>query len=485
VRRLFSVRDVELRKIVAFALLYFAIFAALTALDGVAISLFLQRVGAAALPRFFGVVALANVAAVGLYVALAERCSSVRMFVVLAVALGLTCVGGWWIFGGDAPPAGAMAYGLLYALREVFQALFLLHFATFLQRFFTRAQLHQVMPLVYAGGRLGGMVGGALLTHASGSIGVVNLLLVGAFVGLWAAGGAVALHLRFAPVSAADDDQPATGVRGGHGRSARELDRAARSSMRGFLESLLRSPLLLWHSISTVAYIAARYVLAFQYNGFFEARFASEVELAAFLGIYAQVALGVSLFVQLFLLGRIVRWIGLGATQFGYAALVVVAAFLHAVAPTLAVAVFARFVEQELRLAVRNPTNQLVTNLLSRPLRTRLRCWNAGIVTPAATLATSAALGASVTVAAPLAVPVLGLACGFAYLVTNRRMNLAYSETPVDDSGPYARAPTLRLEGARRPAARSGDGHTVLPSGRRLVADRRGTPTLRLHPGPG
>jgi hypothetical protein len=485
-RRVFAVHDVCPRKIVAFALLYFTIFCALTALDGVAVSLFVKRVGAAELPRYFGVVALGNLVAVGLYVLFADRFSSVRVFVGLAIGLSLACIGSWWVFGGDTQRLGAAPHGLLYAMREVFQALFLLHFATFLQRFFTRAQLHQVMPLVYAGGRLGGMAGGLLLTHAGATLGLVNLLLVGAFVGFWAAGGAVALYLRFAPVNDATDDEPASVVRGGRGRSARELDRCARGSMRGFLETLLRSPLLLWHSLSSVAYIGCRYVLAYQYSNFFEARFESEVELAAFLGLYAQLALAVSLVVQLFLLTRIVGWIGLRATQFGYATMLLVALLLHAVHPTLAVAVFGRFVEQELRFAVRNPTNQLVTNLLSRPLRTRLRCWTAGIVTPAATMVTSVALGATSSAAWPLAVPVLGLAAGFAYLVTNRQMNLAYTEAPIDHGGAHARTPTVRLEpGGRSPSQAESPWRCAVESTRRAVAPRSRMPTLRLRPGSG
>lgn len=471
---------VDSRRTLAFALLYFAIFSALTALDGVAVSLFVKRVGAESLPQYFGVIALGNLAAVGLYVLFAERFSSVRVFVGLAAGLSLSCLGVWWILGSTEE--GTAPYGLLYALREVFQALFLLHFATFLQRFFTRDQLHQVMPLVYAGGRLGGMAGGLLLTHAGASLGIVNLLLVGAVIALWVAGGAVALHLRFAPVTDAGDDEAASQLRGARGRSARELDRCARESMRGFFESMTRSPLLLWHSVSAVAYIGCRYVLAFQYSAFFETHFASEVELAAFLGVYAQIALGLSLVTQLFFVSRLVRWVGLRGTQFGYATLVFAALALQALHPTLAVAVFGRFVEQELRFALRNPTNQIVTNFLSRPLRTRLRCWNAGIVTPAATMATSVALGVTSAAAWPLAVPVLGLGLGFAYVVTNRLMNLGYTERP-SAGGHDARTATVRLGRMSPPAARDA-WMTVVESSRRAIALTK-TPTLRLRPGPG
>ena len=460
--RWFCVQGVDPRRTIAFGLLYFAIFSALTLLDGVAISMFVKRVGAEELPQYFGVIAIANLVAVGLYVPFAERFSSVRVFVGLAAGLSLSCLGAWWCLTDES--ASTAFYGSLYAAREVFQALFLLHFGTFLQRFFSRKQLKQVMPLVYAGGRVGGMAGGAVLTHAGASLGLVNLLLVAAVVALWVAGGAVALSLRFRPADDARDDEASTAL----DARAQEFDRRARESARGFFDALRRSPLLLWHSISGVAYIGCRYVLAFQYSTFFEGHFADEVELAAFLGVYAQVALGASLVLQLFLVTRLVRWVGLRGTQFGYAVCVMAALGLSAVHPTLAVAVFGRFVEQELRLGLRNPTNQLVLNFLSRPLRVRMRCWNAGVVTPVATMATSLSLGVATAAALPLAVPALGLAVGFAYFVSNRFMNLSYTEKTTLGQ--------LVESKARRDEVRTRSGIRVGP-----VPAMARTPTLRLR----
>jgi ATP:ADP antiporter, AAA family len=455
--RLFAVRNVDPRRTIAFGLLYFAVFAALTLLDGVAISLFVKRVGAESLPQYFGVIAVVNLLAVGVYVLFAERFSSVRVFVGLAVGLSMSCLGAWWCLGEDGS-GGSLTYGALYAAREMFQALFLLHFGTFLQRFFSRAQLRQVMPLVYAGGRVGGMAGGAVLTHIGASLGLVNLLLIGALVALWVAGGAVALNLRFRPCDDPRDEEAATALRGGVGSTAQDLDRRARESWRGFFDALRRSPFLYWHSLSAVAYIGCRYVLAFQYSTFFETHFASEVELATFLGIYAQIALGLSLVMQLFVVTRLVRWIGVRGAQLGYATAVLAALALNAVHPSLVIAVFGRFVEQELRLGLRNPTNQLALNFLSRPLRVRVRSWNAGVVTPLATMATSLALGMAGTLASAVAVPALGLGVGFAYFVSNRLLNLSYTEkTTARPSRSVSKrsslAPTYRAS-ASHPGAR-------------------------------
>ena len=68
---------------------------------------------------------------------------------------------------------------------------------------------------------------------------------------------------------------------------------------------------------------------------------------------------------------------------------------------TMATALFARFLETELRLGLRNPLMQMITNTFSRPLRIRVRAWTMGLLTPMGTglasglLGTLALLGAS------------------------------------------------------------------------------------------
>jgi hypothetical protein len=140
--------------------------------------------------------------------------------------------------------------------------------------------------------------------------------------------------------------------------------------------------------------MVTRWCLNYRYSTYFEERFQGTAALAEFLGRYTQIALLVSLAVQLFLVNRLVARFGVGVAYLGYAALVFAGALLVVPALTLGVALFARFLETELRLGLRNPLMQLVSNKFSKPLRLRVRAWTMGLLTPLGTALASALLGA-------------------------------------------------------------------------------------------
>src|SRR5262249_51826397 len=105
--------------------------------------------------------------------------------------------------------------------------LVLMHFGTYLQDYFTRAELDWVLPVVYAGGRVGGIAGGWLLARFSPALGPLNLVPV--FLGLYLVCLLLvtALSWRTRPVHAPEDERGDAGVatpegakgwRGGRGR---------------------------------------------------------------------------------------------------------------------------------------------------------------------------------------------------------------------------------------------------------------------------
>src|SRR5439155_8676196 len=103
--------------------------------------------------------------------------------------------------GGDGPPAW---YGALLVTREVAFTLVLMHFGTYLQDYFSRDQLDRVLPVVYAGGRVGGLAGGAMLQWLSRPLGPINAAPL--FAGLClAAVAAVEVLARAAPRAPAGD----------------------------------------------------------------------------------------------------------------------------------------------------------------------------------------------------------------------------------------------------------------------------------------
>jgi hypothetical protein len=150
---------------------------------------------------------------------------------------------------------------------------------------------------------------------------------------------------------------------------------------------------LRWLLISSGLFMIVRWFLNYEYNHFFEHHFASEAELAEFLGRYTQWALLASFALQLLFVNRLVRFAGLRGAVGLPVVLLLLGMGRNLWELTLLAAVWSRLLESELRFGLRNPINQLVTNQFSRPDRVRVRAWTLGALNPVAALLGSITLG--------------------------------------------------------------------------------------------
>ena len=405
--RLLLLESGQLRRAAPFFGLYICLFAALTLADGLSLTLFVTRVGADQLPKYFAMSAACVVLAMAWYLRRAERCSESSMF--LGILTGpLVLFLAIWI-GLQTQLLSAQQLGLLFVGREVASALVLLHFGAYLQDFFTRSELNRVMPVIYAGGRVGGIMGAAALEHASSWMDVAHLLLL--LTAMLSLGllGVVWIGRKVAPI---EDPLPAAVE-----QTVASLEERATCCLSGFLKFVWKSPLLFWITASTVAYFGCRACLNFQYSQTFEAAWTDEAALAAFLGRYTQWALLASLVIQLVLINRSIHWLGLHGTQLVYAALVAGVAAAGWGGMTLSMALFARFVESELRFGLRNPVSQMIVNQFPKIVRTRTRAWSLGLVIPLSTLTFSAMLAGLLAVGFSHWIPAVALTAGLVYLV--------------------------------------------------------------------
>lgn len=389
--RLLYLRPGELGRLFPFFLVYFLLSTAFTLADGLSQSLFVQVVGPANLPRVYALVAVGNLVVMALYLRLAERGGSVPSFhAILGLCVLIYAVS--WVFL-KVLQANGVWYGVLYAAREIGFTLVLMHFGNFLNDWFTRDELDRVLPMVYSGGRVGGMAGGFLLQRLAEPLGLLNLLWV--FNGMCLAGMVLIgwVAWRYPPLDHGDEHVGDPGLKPLRDGAAADAEHRARTTFGGFLRFVWASPLLFWLTVTMAVFIFCRWILNYQYNAFFAGYFADDVAMAEFLGLYTQIALAGSLVIQLFVVSRLIAWIGLKGAHFLYGLLLAGAAFLNLGEMTLAAAVFARLVESELRFGLRNPVQQLITNKFSKSLRVRIRAWSFGTVIPLATLVSSALLG--------------------------------------------------------------------------------------------
>jgi ATP/ADP translocase len=419
VSRLLYLQPGQFRRAWPFLLLYMALFAALTLADGLSLALFVARVGAERLPRFQALSAVLVMLSVGVYLWAAGRLPSERVFIgILAGPMLLfALIAAGYIYGAPAGPG----LGLLFVGREVMFALVLLHFGAYLQDYFLRAELNRVMPVIYAGGRIGGILGGALLEHGSRYVQPPQLLLLIVLLLAACIAGVKLIHRVAATVDEPDEpDSP-------HRSESSRVQ--STSSPPSFFSLVWRSPLLFWITVGTTALFFCRSGLALECSLCFEARFARDVELAQFLGRYAQIALVISLVLQLFVVNRLVDRMGLGCAHLAYAALLAAAAVSGWGGMTLAAAVYARFVEGELRYGLRNPVAQMTVNFFPKPIRTQVRAWSLGFLIPAATLVASLGLDALLRAGSQRGIAFLTIAAGVAYLVASLGLAATIPET--------------------------------------------------------
>jgi hypothetical protein len=382
VSRLLFLEPGQLRRAWMFFVFYVVLFAALTLADGLSLALFVARLGAAELPRYQALSAVCVMLSVGWYLHAAGGRDRRRTFAMILLAPLVMFVGVWGGLLLQMRPEPVL--GLLFLARELAFALVLLHFGEYLQDYFTRAELNRVMPVIYAGGRVGGMAAGAALEHASVAVAPVHLLLLLAALLAVCILGIHAIARWGYPLQATGAIETQTSAP------------VAQPPSEAFLPLLWKSRLLFWISASTIALFVCRTGLSLECNRCFQREFSGDAELARFLGRYAQIALAVSLPFQLFVVGRLVASIGLRGAQLTYAMLIAAAALCGWGEMSLAAAIFARFVETELRYGMRNPVAQMTVNLFPQHVRTQARAWSLGILIPAATLA--AALGLDVLV---------------------------------------------------------------------------------------
>lgn len=382
ISKILFIKPGEFSKLLPFFCVYFAILTAFTLADGLSMSLLVMRMGVAHLPEYYALIGIANFFVVGLYMMYAERLNSLWVFQgILGLSL-LSYLVGWWAltFGTDQN----VWYGLLFASREIGFILVLMHFGTFLQEYFTRDEMNRILPIVYSAGRIGGISGGLLLSQLSTVTGLRPLLLV--FVAILLV-SMVALHFvarycRFHYCGKEERSDSTSGL-------SDDLEKEARQSVVGFLKYVRGSQLLFWITVTTILFLICRWFLNFQYNTFFSQHFESASEMASFLGFYTQLAMFASLLIQLLLVNRLVAWFGVQGVWLLYASLLLLGMVVCAFPMTLGIAIFARLIESELRLGLRNPIMQLLTNKFSKAIRVRVRAWSLGFLTPVGTFCAS------------------------------------------------------------------------------------------------
>ena len=350
-RRLVDIRDNEARAVwTSFAYFFFVLasyFILRPIRDEVA-----AATGVRNLPWMFAGTLAATLVLNPLFAALVVRYAPRRFIPVAYHFFGLNLLGFYLLMRFADQTTGSLSAlwtgRTFFVWTSVFNLFVVSIFWSFMADLFRSEQAKRLFGFIGVGGTLGSIAGSALTATLAGRIGTVNLLLVSA--GLLEV--AALLVSRF-PASP------------GEPRSAEEMAPVGGSIWAG-LSHLVRSPYLLAICLFLVLFTIGSTFLYFQQadivGRFYETRDARTAVLAR-IELSVQVLTVVT---QVFLTGRVIRWIGLAAALALLPALSVVGFTALGIAPVFAtLAVFA-VIRRSANFALTNPAMEILFTVVPR-----------------------------------------------------------------------------------------------------------------------
>lgn len=392
VARLFGVEPESLPVVRRLALLLSLTTGAEIVAEGVVLSAFIARIGATSLPTALALRAVAEVLLSLAFERAASRQSPGR-------AMRAMLVGGTVVLAGAAALSSS-AWGVYaaYVVVSSVARIKAIHFGVLALAALAGPTATRALPLVHAGGRVGGIVAGPVLA------------LVGPVLGSpWLVAGAAALFalsLWFLrrpsgePPSVAPAPAAPEPAQGGS----------------GLLAAIL---------VGAVALALGRLALTTQSGAILERAY-GEAELNRVLGGYFAVANLVAFVLQALVVGRVLAAGGLPLLNSGWSWLYLAAqAGLSFGPPSVAVALAARLVEGELRNALRTPVANLLYEAMPAARRAFARTVVIGVAVPVASLV--GGLGLGLARAHPAALSALGLAAAALLVLSSWAQNRGYA----------------------------------------------------------
>ncbi len=334
-------------------------YGAVTIGDNVAQSIFVSRMGVAALPNIFLLKAGIDVLSGLLYLPLTQGRSPRRIWrVLLAFYISVVAIG-WWASAGSGGDIGAY---ILYAGHEVAWTLAVIHWGIFLLDVFSPAESRRLFPVLFGVGRIGALFGGLIVGSLAVPLGATNLL-------------GVAMALAMVSILAS--------TRLGSPTPPRE----SRSTAGRARRDALASPLVRLIALSTATMVLLRYGLRMVSLDEIRTAFDHDKDqVAAFLGLFSVVGNAVAFVLGLYVVPRILSRLGVGVANLAYASSTLIAFLLTWLAPGLASASAARFVEMPLKHSLKTPLSVLFYGAEEPRVRLAARSVIFGIAIPVATL---------------------------------------------------------------------------------------------------
>ncbi len=282
-----------------------------------------------------------------LFAAIVARMSR-RRFIPLAYRFFLlNLVGFYFLLRSGAPPFWVGA--AFYVWVSVFNLFVVTVFWAFMTDVFSNEQAKRLFGFVSVGGTLGGIVGGLLTASLVRQIGTANLLLVSAAMlesGAWL--------VRFFPGGSSRDSRAPQG------------DQVIGGSLWSGITHVSRSPYLLGICAFMLLHAITSTLVYFQQAEIVGAQFPDRAARTAF---FAQLDVWVNVLtitVQLFLTGRLLKWLGVGLTLAALPFVSLIGFLVLGFAPVLAFLAFFQVLRRAGNFALSRPAREVLFTVLRR-----------------------------------------------------------------------------------------------------------------------
>ena len=380
--KLFNVRADEWPRLL---LLYLMALVALTGInwgETIVIAAFLQQIGVNFLPVAIIASAALSIVAIFVYTAFADRVANDKLLIailgvsVVAIAIGLVLLG-WGLV--------IIAYPLLYLVLNVpLTDLYNVHWATYTNSFYDTRSAKRVIPVLGTSTRVAGIIAGLTMPLLN------RLLDPGPIITIWL-GTLVfmALVAWLMPRILKGDKaagSPSDHVSGSPATAKGKDQQSYIDNLREGYRYVFQSPFLRWLALSTLASAMLLVVINYQTSAILLDQLKTTKDISSFIGLVSGVTNLIILPIQLFLLSRLIGWLGLGNAHLIYPAGMTAVGGGLIFAPNLFSAALGYFGRTTFRTAFRNTTENLLYNAVPLRVKGRARAFIGGLLLPAGSI---------------------------------------------------------------------------------------------------
>lgn len=363
----------------------------------ISMTLLIEKLGGEQLPVMYIFIDLAVMIGSLLYAHYTKKVSGLAIlgFLFLATAFFSVFVQLLFFLNNRKMMQLPWSYGFFFVGFFFFYILISIHIGSVVASYFTAVQVKRLTAVINAGIPIGGVLGGSSL------IVLLNifhfqpqqLVVILGWACLAAFGLLQLVNMRLSPV-----------------RTGSPIVRGPRNPLREWLAAfkyLLYSKLMIFMSLALMLFVIGNKLLEYEYQTLIYYEFFPQTQQrATFFATYEVFANLTWLLIQLLLTSRIIVWLGVGASNVLYPALSAMAAlalfvyfYWHAQdhgagseVIMLSLGIFAQFINQEMRGALRTPANNLLFNAIPPNLWGINKAFLNGIVFPLSTVIASSFL---------------------------------------------------------------------------------------------